>query len=72
MNIRMIEKNSMKLHYLNKKIFYSNLNIEDGTDADYAHAKRVCNGFEIIMLLIVLEEECVTLFIDMQKLITNA
>ena len=27
--------------------FYSNLNMEDITDADYMHAKRVCNDFEI-------------------------
>ena len=26
--------------------FYSDLNIEDITDADYAHAKMVCKGFE--------------------------
>ena len=30
-----------------KKIFYSHLNMEDITDADYAHAKRVCKGFKI-------------------------
>ena len=27
--------------------FYSKLNIEDITDADYAYAKRVCKDFEI-------------------------
>ena len=27
--------------------FYSNLNMEDITDVDYMHAKRVCKGFEI-------------------------
>ena len=27
--------------------FYSQLNMEDITDADYAHAKRVCKDFEI-------------------------
>ena len=27
--------------------FYSHLNMEDITDADYAHAKRVCKDFEI-------------------------
>ena len=27
--------------------FYSNLNMEDITDADYAHEKRVCKDFEI-------------------------
>ena len=30
-----------------KEDFYSHLNIEDITDADYAHAKRVCKDFEI-------------------------
>ena len=29
-----------------KKEFYSNLNLEDITDADYMHAKRVCKDFE--------------------------
>ena len=46
MNILMIGKNSMKHHYLKKKI-YSHLNMEDLTDADYAHKKRVCKDFEI-------------------------
>ena len=30
-----------------KEDFYSHLNIEDITDADYEHAKRVCKNFEI-------------------------
>ena len=30
-----------------KEEFYSNLNIEDITDADYMHAKRVCKDLEI-------------------------
>ena len=30
-----------------KKDFYSHLNMEDITDADNAHAKRVCKDFEI-------------------------
>ena len=30
-----------------KEEFYSNLNIEDITDADYIHAKKVCKDFEI-------------------------
>ena len=34
----------MKQHYLKKKKFCSNLNIEDITDADYMDAKRVCKG----------------------------
>ena len=32
---------------LEKKDFYSHLNMQDITDADYAHTKRVCKGFEI-------------------------
>ena len=30
-----------------KENFYSHLNMENITDADYAHAKRLCKGFEI-------------------------
>ena len=30
-----------------KKDFYSQLNMEDNTDEDHPHAKRVCKGFEI-------------------------
>ena len=29
-----------------KENFYSDLNMEDITDADYMHAKRVCKDFE--------------------------
>ena len=43
----MIRKNSMKHHYLKKKDFYSHLNMEDITDPDYNHAKRVCEDFKI-------------------------
>ena len=32
---------------LEKEDFYSHLNMEDITDADYAHAKRVCKDFEL-------------------------
>ena len=30
-----------------KEEFFSNLNMEDTRDADYMHAKRVCENFEI-------------------------
>ena len=30
-----------------KENFYSHLNVKDITNADYAHAKRVCKDFEI-------------------------
>ena len=30
-----------------KEDFYSHLNMEDITDADYVHAKRVCKDLEI-------------------------
>ena len=30
-----------------KEEYYSNLNMDDITDADYMHAKRVCKDFEI-------------------------
>ena len=43
----MNEKSSIKHYYLKKKNFISNLNLEDITDADYMHAKRVCKDFEI-------------------------
>ena len=44
----MIGKNSTKHHCLKKKILTdSQLNMEDITNADYAHAKRVCKDFEI-------------------------
>ena len=39
-------KSLMKQHYQKKK-FYSNLNIDNITDADYMHAKRVCKDFQI-------------------------
>ena len=32
---------------LEKEEFYSNLNMEETTDADYMHGKRVCKVFEI-------------------------
>ena len=44
MNIWMVRKNSMKLHYL-KKVF--TVTYEDITDEVYAHAKRLCKYFEI-------------------------
>ena len=44
----MIEEHSMKHHSLSEiEDFYSHLNMEDITDADYAHAKRVCKDFKI-------------------------
>ena len=49
MNIWMIGKNSIKYHYL-KKNFYTHINIEDITDADYVHTKRVYKDFEIKLL----------------------
>ena len=33
-----------------KEDFYNHLNMEDITDADYAHAPRVCKDFEIKIL----------------------
>ena len=43
----MIGKSLMKHHYLKKEEFYSNLNIEETTDSDYMHGKRVCKDFNI-------------------------
>ena len=42
----MIRKSLMKHHFL-KKNFYSNLNMEDITDANYMYAKRIVKDFEI-------------------------
>ena len=39
-----------------KEDFYSHLNIEDITDADYEHAKRVCKGFKIKNFMICMFE----------------
>ena len=45
----MIEKNPMKHDSLpEKEDFQSHLNIEEITDADYTHAKRVCRHAEIL------------------------
>ena len=43
MNRKILIKKSLP----EKKEFYTNLNMEDITDADYMHAKWVCKGFEI-------------------------
>ena len=46
----MIGKNSMKYHYLKKKkkdFLWLFLHMEDITDADYVHTKRVCKDVEI-------------------------
>ena len=40
----MIGKNSMKHHYVKKKIF--TVTMEDITDADGSHSKRICKDFE--------------------------
>ena len=40
-------ENLIKHHYLKKSNFYSDLNKQNITDADYAHTKRVCKDFEI-------------------------
>ena len=45
MNLWMIGKNSMKHHYM-RKDFYSHLNIENITDTEYTHKKRVFKDFE--------------------------
>ena len=47
MNIWMIRKNSLRHCYLKKEDFDSHLNMEDITDADYVHAKRVYKVSEI-------------------------
>ena len=48
MNIWMNGKSLMKHHCQKKKRdFYNNLNMGSIMDAEYMHAKRTCNDFEI-------------------------
>ena len=47
-----------------KEDFYSHLNMEDFTDADYGHAKRVCKDFKIKKL-----EEYHDLFVQTDTLL---
>ena len=47
MNILISGKNLTKHRNLEKNIFYSHLNMEDITDADYTHTKRGFKGFEM-------------------------
>ena len=48
MSTSMIGKNSMKHHCLKKKKeFYSNLNMEDITNADYIHPKEISKYLQI-------------------------
>ena len=47
MNICMIVKNFTETSLPEKEDFYSHLNMEDITDADYAHTKGVSKDFEI-------------------------
>ena len=44
-NIWMTGKTSVKQYYLKKEDFHSRLNVEDLTDADYVHVRRVCKDF---------------------------
>ena len=37
------------IKYHEKEEFYCNLNMEDITDADYMHAKRICKDLKIII-----------------------
>ena len=50
MNIQIAGKDLMKLYYLAKKGFYSELNLEGISDADYQHVKKVWEAFEIKIL----------------------
>ena len=47
MNRLMIGKKFNKALLPGKENFYSDLNMEDITDVDYMHARRVCKDFEI-------------------------
>ena len=46
----MIGKSLMKHHSMEKKEFYSKLNMKDIIDADYRYARRGCKDYEIINL----------------------
>ena len=50
MNTWVIGRNSVRHHYQNKatQSFCSHLNMEDITDVDYTHAKKVCKGLKNI------------------------
>ena len=50
MNTWMIGKDSMKYYSPEKEDFYSNLNMEDITKADYRHTQKFLKDFEICEL----------------------
>ena len=43
----MTGKTLVKQYYLKKEDFHSHLNVEDLTDADYVHVRRVCKDSQI-------------------------
>ena len=45
-------ENFNETYLLEKEGFYSHLNMEDITDADYAHTKRICKNYEIKIIMI--------------------
>ena len=47
MNIWIAGKSLMKIYYHLKKLFYSNLNLENISDEDYTHAQKTWDIFEI-------------------------
>ena len=47
MNMWMMRKNSIEDHYVKKKTLYSHLKMEDITNADSTHEKRICKDFEM-------------------------
>ena len=47
MNTWIAGKDFMKHHYQIKKSFYSELNLEDITDNDYAHAQKVFRDLKL-------------------------
>ena len=47
MNTWIVGKDLMKNHYQMKKAFHSKLNLEDITDKEYEHYKKVWKVFEI-------------------------
>ena len=45
--MQILGKDLVKYHYQAKKIFYSNLNMEDISDIDYRHANNVFKVFKL-------------------------
>ena len=52
---------------LEKEDFYSHVNMEDITDADYEHAKRVCKDFKIWVNIVICILKHTLLLVQLSK-----